>query len=166
MTMGKASYNFRHLLFLFQSLFLPSDSTHHFPVICPETPLGGDPVLHISIPYTWAPLIVQTVKNPPTMQKTGFDPWVGKILQRREWQLTPVFLPGELHGQRSLVAYGPWDHKELDTTERQALSLKKKKNLLHVYCFALSNLLGSAPRDQLTQMPYWVFKFEAHRELF
>ena len=44
--------------------------------------------------------------------------------------------------------------------------LKKKKNLLHVYCFALSNLLGSAPRDQLTQMPYWVFKFEAHRELF
>ena len=32
-----------------------------------------------------------------------FDPWVGKILWRREWQPTPVFLPGESHGQRSLV---------------------------------------------------------------
>ena len=32
-----------------------------------------------------------------------FDPWVGKIPWRREWQPTPVFLPGEFHGQRSLV---------------------------------------------------------------
>ena len=32
-----------------------------------------------------------------------FDPWVRKILWRREWQPTPVFLPGEFHGQRSLV---------------------------------------------------------------
>ena len=31
---------------------------------------------------------------------------------------TPVFLPGEFHGQRSLVDYSPWDHKEPDTTER------------------------------------------------
>jgi len=37
---------------------------------------------------------------------------------RRKWQLTPVFLPGESHGQRSLVGYSPWGHKELDTTER------------------------------------------------
>ena len=43
---------------------------------------------------------------------------------------------------------------------------KKKKNLMHIFFFALNNLLGSAPRDQLTQMPYWVFKFEAHRGLF
>ena len=33
----------------------------------------------------------------------GFDPWVGKIPWRREWQPTPVFLPGEFHGQRSLT---------------------------------------------------------------
>ena len=31
---------------------------------------------------------------------------------------TPVFLPGKSHGQRSLVGYSPWGHKELDTTER------------------------------------------------
>ena len=43
----------------------------------------------------------------------GFDPWVRKILWRRAWQPTPVFLPGESHGQRSLVGYSPWDHKEI-----------------------------------------------------
>ena len=33
------------------------------------------------------------------------------------WQPTPVFLPGESHGQRSLVGYSPGGHKELDTAE-------------------------------------------------
>ena len=32
-------------------------------------------------------------------------------------QPTPVFLPGESHGQRSLAGYSPWSHKEKDTTE-------------------------------------------------
>ena len=47
-----------------------------------------------------------------------FDPWVGKTPWGREWQSTPVFLPGKSHGQRSLVGYSLWGHKELDTTER------------------------------------------------
>ena len=47
----------------------------------------------------------------------GFHPWVGKIPWRRAWQPTPVFLPGESHGQRSLVGYSPWGHKESDTIE-------------------------------------------------
>ena len=38
---------------------------------------------------------------------TGFHLWVGKIRWRREWLTTPVFLPGEFHGQRSLVGYSP-----------------------------------------------------------
>ena len=48
-----------------------------------------------------------------------FDSWVGKItsFRRRAWHLTLVFLPGESHGQRSLVGYSPWAHKESDTTE-------------------------------------------------
>ena len=37
---------------------------------------------------------------------------------RREWHLTPVFLPGESHGQRSLMGYCPWGHKESHTAER------------------------------------------------
>ena len=44
-----------------------------------------------------------------------FDPWVGKIIWRRAWQPTPVFLPGESHGQSRLVGVGGC--KELDTTE-------------------------------------------------
>ena len=46
-----------------------------------------------------------------------FDPWVGKIPWRREWQPTPVFLMENPHGQRSLVGYSPQGLKELDTAE-------------------------------------------------
>ena len=51
-------------------------------------------------------------------KRCGLDPWVGKIPWRREWQSTPVLLPGESHGQRSLVGYSPWGRRESDTTER------------------------------------------------
>ena len=50
-------------------------------------------------------------------KRPRFDPWVGKIPWRREWQPTPAFLPGEFQGQWSLAGYCPWGHKELDTTE-------------------------------------------------
>ena len=45
----------------------------------------------------------------------GFDPGIGKVPQRRKWQPTPVFLPGESQGQRSLAGYSPWGHKESET---------------------------------------------------
>ena len=51
------------------------------------------------------------------LRRPEFDSWVGKIPWRRKWQPTPVFLPWKSHGQRSLVGYSPWGHKELDTTE-------------------------------------------------
>ena len=41
----------------------------------------------------------------------GFNPWFGKMPWRREWQPTPIFLPGEFHGQRSLVGYSPRDRR-------------------------------------------------------
>ena len=47
----------------------------------------------------------------------GFNPWVRKIPWRRAWQPTPVFLPGQSHGQRNLAGYSPWGHKESDTIE-------------------------------------------------
>ena len=50
-------------------------------------------------------------------ERCGCDPWVGKIPWRRAWQPTPVFLPGEPHGQRSLVGYSPESHTEVDTIE-------------------------------------------------
>jgi len=46
-------------------------------------------------------------------RRPGFDPWVGKIPCRRNWQPTPVFLPGKSHGQRSLVGYNPRDCKRV-----------------------------------------------------
>ena len=51
------------------------------------------------------------VKHPPAMQETGIYPWVGKIPWRRKWQPTPVFLPGESHGQRSLTGYSTWSQR-------------------------------------------------------
>ena len=63
-----------------------------------------------------ASLIAQSVKSLPAMQET--HSWVGKIPWRSKWQHTPVFLPGESHGQRSLEGYSPWGLKESDTTER------------------------------------------------
>ena len=49
--------------------------------------------------------------------RPGFEPWVGKFPWRRKWQPTPVLLPGESQGQRSLVGYSSWGRKESDTTE-------------------------------------------------
>ena len=51
-----------------------------------------------------------------------FDPWVGKIPWRRACQPTPLFLPGESHGQRSLEGYSPWGRKRVGhplVTEQQ-----------------------------------------------
>jgi len=42
-------------------------------------------------------------------KRCKFDPWVGKIPWSRKWQPTPVFLPEEFHGQRSLMGYSPCD---------------------------------------------------------
>ena len=50
--------------------------------------------------------------------RSGFDPWVGKILWRRQWHPTPVLLPGKSHGRRSLVGYSPWGPKESNMTEQ------------------------------------------------
>ena len=65
--------------------------------------------------------MVLVVKNLPAVTRDvrdcRLDPWVGKIPWSRAWQPTPIFLPRESHGQRSLVGYGPWGHKESDTTE-------------------------------------------------
>ena len=63
--------------------------------------------------------MAQRVKNLPESERDlGSIPGVGKIPQKRAWQPSPVFLPGEFHGQRSLVGYSPWCCKESDTTDR------------------------------------------------
>jgi len=59
-------------------------------------------------------------KNLPAtleMLETRFYPWVGKIPWGRAWEPTPVFLPGESHGQGSLVGYSSQGGIQLDTAE-------------------------------------------------
>ena len=53
----------------------------------------------------WASQVELMVKNPPDNKGDVRDSWVGKIPWRRAWQSTPAFLPGESHGQKSLVEY-------------------------------------------------------------
>src|SRR5574340_1384917 len=65
---------------------------------------------------------------------------------RRQWQPTPVLLPGKSHGRRSLVGYSPWDREESDTTERLhfhfSLSYIGEGNGNPLQCSCLEN-----PRD-------------------
>ena len=56
-------------------------------------------------------------------KRLGFHPSVRRILWRRKWQLTPVFLPGKFYGQRNLVSYSPWGCKEAVTTEHANTNL-------------------------------------------
>ena len=56
-----------------------------------------------------------------------------------KWQTTPVFLPGKFHGQRSLVGYSPWDHKESDTAERLSTHVARA----HTHTHAMINIDAS-----------------------
>ena len=65
--------------------------------------------------------MAQVIKNPPAsagdVRDTGVIPGSGRFPWRRKWQPTPVFLPGESHGQRSLVGYTVQKVMESDATE-------------------------------------------------
>ena len=66
---------------------------------------------------SWLPLWLRWWRTCLQCGRPKFDPRVRKIPRKRAWLPSPVFLPGEFHGQRSLVGYSPWRRKESDTTE-------------------------------------------------
>ena len=69
----------------------------------------------------WASLVLSGKESACQCRRQaqhGFSPWVGKIPWSRKRQPTRVSLPGKSHGQKSLVGYSPWGHKELDMTEQ------------------------------------------------
>ena len=74
------------------------------------------------------------VKNLPAnagdIKRHAFDPWVRKNPWRREWLPTPVFLPKESHGQRSLAGYSPWGREQSDPNEQLTLSVRSTSNKL------------------------------------
>ena len=65
-------------------------------------------------------------------RRPGFDSWVGKIPWKRKWQPTPVVLPVESQGQRSLAGYSPWGRNESAMTEQLSLSFSTKKDILFI----------------------------------
>ena len=80
-------------------------SVHHMSIVssvCPSICLLAHPFAHSSY-------VVSTSLVPAIVLLMSETSW--------EWQPTPVFLPVEFHGQRSLAGYSPWGHKESDTTE-------------------------------------------------
>ena len=105
----------------------------------------GKPRPHVHLwGYTeyskWASLVVQRVKSLPAVQETWVPPLGWEDPLEKETQPTPVLLPGESHGHRSLAGYSPWGHKQSDTTERlththhtlDALNREEPHNLLFI----------------------------------
>ena len=84
------------------------------------------------------------VKNPPVMQETCIQSLGQEDPLEMEWLPTLVFLPGKFHGQRSLVGYSPWSHKELDTTER----------LIHFFTFINLKISRSILISQSFEVEY------------
>ena len=110
-------------------------------------------------------LVAQTVKCLPTMWETWVRSWVGKILWRRQWHPTPVLLPGESHGRRSLVGYSPWDHKELDTTERLHFTSPQSFNIWIWWRHDLADNKMSQDQNQCQLVSFSHLSSEGHPQV-
>ena len=111
-------------------------------------------------------LIARFVRNLPSMQETWVrflgweDPW------RRKWQPTPVFLPGESHGQRSLVGYSPWGRKSQtwlsDYTATTTKETFDKSKCVHSSWLCIRGMKGRVVINYLNQLklPWeWVLSY-------
>ena len=96
--------------------------------------------------YSWAFLMAQTVKNPPAMWETWFNPWVGRIPWRRAWQLTPVLLPGESPWTEEL---GGLQSMGSQRVEHYWATKHSTQHMIHVTFFVLPSLqdLSSSSRN-------------------
>ena len=93
-----------------------------------------------------ASLMAQRLKHLPPMQETRFQSLGGKMPWKRKWQSTPVFLPGESPGRRSLVGYSPQGRKESDTTEQ--LHLHLWRNNIQKLTYEIWNQKICGPTDK------------------
>ena len=103
--------------------------------------------------FTWGPPRWLSSKGSTCQySRCGFKPWVRKIPWRRKLQPTPVFLPGESHGQRSLEGCSSGGCTELDTTERLSVHARSHARMniqVQVYVWIyVFNSLGQQPRSQ------------------
>ena len=103
----------------------------------------------IELPYNFkASQVVLVIKN--LLERCWFHLWVGKIPWRRAWQPTPVFLPGEPLGQRSLAGYSPRGLKESDMIEWLSThNFKRLKQLYEQFRRHLSSETSVFSRNQI-----------------
>ena len=107
----EAGLLYRVVVLLSISCTLP----HCFPLwLCQYT---FPPAAHKGSPFSTSASVALVAKNSPAsagdIKRGRFNPWVRKIPCRKKWQPTPVFLPGESLGRRSLVGYSPWGCKRV-----------------------------------------------------
>ena len=84
--------------------------------------------VELSIELSGPSLVAQMLRLCLQCRRPGFSPWVGKIPWRREWLLSPVFLPGESFRRRSLAGHSPWAHsvryEQLSTVQVSKLEVR------------------------------------------
>ena len=96
-------------------------------------------------------------------RRPGLNPRVRKIPWKREWLPTPVFLPGEFHGQRSLVGYSHWGCRESDTTEQLTLH-HTTAFISHASTVMLKILQARFQKDTNRELPMHKFDLEKAEE--
>ena len=96
--------------------------------------------------------VAKTVKNLPVMQETQVRSLGWKDPCRREWQPTPVSLPGVFHGQRSLAGYSLWGQEESNMTEWHCTTLQTSGVCLCAQSLS-QNRLSVTPRAVVGQAP-------------
>ena len=91
-------------------------------------------VINLPIEETGASWVAQMVKKSACREgDLGSIPGSGRSPWRKARQPTPVFLPGEFRGQRSLVGSSPWGRKESDTTEQLTQRQNEETQVVAVF---------------------------------
>ena len=104
---------------LHSSVHLSIHPSNHLSILSVPTFFSSSfssflPCFPPTYPSSWAS---QVLANAGDKRDVGSITGSGRFPWRRPWRLTPVFLPGESHGQRSLAGYSPWGHNESHMTE-------------------------------------------------
>ena len=110
-------------------------STELFPARAPLNPTPGCEVTSLPPTYLHVPKCLHQGNDLELIQRGQvqdlFDFRRARETRRRQWQPTPVLLPGRSHGQRRLVGCSPWGHKELGTTEQLHFHALEKEMATH-----------------------------------
>ena len=85
------------------------------------------------------------------LNRHGLNPWVGKILWRRKWQPTLVFLPGKAQEERNLAGYSPCSRKESDRMEHAHMPILLSTEKMPLFSLTIS-------------YPFYLFSFDLTHE--